>query len=346
MLTLAPVTINSTMPVDVPLPTTAAAIIIDNLTGYTLQAQMSGTGSAIWVQASQGNILKAPSTLGFTGTLVLTPYALQTNQSQAPGSQVTITIYGAGEQLPTNYPTTLGGLTNIGNPSFTIQSGTVTVNGTVSVNEATAINQTGEAPGNGVVYALPAGDSNAAQGTINLNNLGQMTLGDPAYNGSLLIQGTNSAQISLSLTGFLRMLDSLGNLDIDLEPGSTTINGSTSGTAQLWQFLKGNIKAFLIVCNNFRNGGASNQFITLPVALNFGGAALVSTFPLASFMLANVAKATNVLTTLSGTGAGTVSTTTNIFGNAILLPTSGIDQIRFNSGQASASSGVMFLIGS
>lgn len=352
MQTLAPVTVTSLTPIAVQLPTSAAAIIIDNLTGYSIQAQLSGTPASIWVQSQQGNLLKAPSTLGFSGTLVLTPYDLLSNSSQAPGIQVTITVYGPGEEIPTGYPIALGGLTNIGNPSFTIASGTVTVNGTVSVSEATAINQTGEAPGNSVVYAVPNGDSNVS-GAVSIDNLGQATLGDAANNGSLALLGLASVgMISLAAATGMRVIDKNGNLDIDLEAGSTISNGSSSGTAQLWQFLRGSVKAVLIVFSNFKNAGSAIQ-VALPVA--FGGNAIILTTAIngVNFRSGGSQITINILTALPGSGSpsgGGTATSQAPGGNGIGKWSTGavgaFDTVEYTGANGSAVTGLMLIIGS
>lgn len=48
--------------------------------------------------------------------------------------------------------------------------------------------------------------------------------------------------------------------------GSVPVNGTTAGTATMYQFLQGTVKAFFMFFNSYRNSTATEQQIALPVA--------------------------------------------------------------------------------
>lgn len=144
-----------------------------------------------------------------TGGISVTPY-LQT----IPGSSFTKTLstilYDLYEKPDSLQPNALGGGPN-------------------DLTTATNISQTGQAGGNNVVFAEPVGD-NSVIGAVNINNLGQMTLGDLTNRGALTIEGLyTDPNINLSITGGIRITDASGNLRIDIEQGFIKIDkaGST-----------------------------------------------------------------------------------------------------------------------
>ena len=148
-----------------------------------------------------------------TGGISVTPYL-----QAIPGSSFTKTLstilYDLYEQPDSLQPTALGG-------------------GPTDMTTATNISQTGQAGGNNVVFAEPVGD-NSVIGAVNINNLGQMTLGDLTNRGALTIEGLSTdPNINLSITGGIRITDASGNLRIDIEQGFIKIDKSGSTIVDL-----------------------------------------------------------------------------------------------------------------
>lgn len=216
--------------------------------------------------------------------------------------------------------------------------------GPVDLTVASSVNQTGQPAGNSVIFAEPVNDTSVT-GAVNLNNQGQLVLGDATYNGSIAILGIGgNRQISLSLTGYFREFDASGNMDVDIEPGSTTINGSTSGTAQLWQLWRGNFKYVFCLLNNFRNGGGSTQTIAFPVAFTTKAYCRTSDFPAAQLLKAGVAQTVNIITALA-VGGGTPTGASVFGGYSFFDAPSGIDTLSFNSGQVTPHTGILVIEG-
>lgn len=217
--------------------------------------------------------------------------------------------------------------------------------GTSSVSQqATTLQNLNNPPGSIIIFSEPVGDASTA-GAVNLDNQGHLVLGDNLYNGSIAILGVGgNKQISLSLTGYFREFDSTGALDVDIEPGSITINGSTSGTAQLWQLWRGNFKYIICFLNNFRNGGGSTQTITFPVAFLFAGYCRTTSFPAAQLLSGGVAQTVNVITALA-VGGGTPTGATVFGGYSFFDFQHAMDTLSFNSGQATPHTGFLIIEG-
>lgn len=70
----------------------------------------------------------------------------------------------------------------------------------------------------------------------------------------------SDSNITSNGAGILTMLGLVNN------DAGVTITGTTNGSATLYQFLRGNVKAFYIMYNNYRNSTTTEQRITLPQA--------------------------------------------------------------------------------
>lgn len=114
-----------------------------------------------------------------------------------PVSSLLVTYFAPGEQVPA--------MTILGNSP---------IGGGVATNNAQFVSNTGFPPGNTVVFAEPAGDS-SAEGATNINNQGQMTLGDSLYNGAATLLGTDLAQLQLTRNEIL-MLNAVGTLVLNI----------------------------------------------------------------------------------------------------------------------------------
>jgi hypothetical protein len=51
------------------------------------------------------------------------------------------------------------------------------------------------------------------------------------------------------------------------DTGAVSISGTTAGTATLYQFFQGSLKGFFLFFNGYRNSTATEQYLTLPVAI-------------------------------------------------------------------------------
>src|ERR1700738_1905950 len=105
----------------------------------------------------------------------------------------------------------------------------------------------------------------------------------------------------------------------------TTLNGSTSGTAKLYQVFQGAFKVCLVRASNFRNGGGSAQTIVLPTA--FTDVSWAYTFDMPEYILKNGGSSimSNIyyLNSIGPGGFGTAGGPSQMTGN-LLFHTSGI----------------------
>lgn len=127
-------------------------------------------------------------------------------------------------------------------------------------------------------------------------------------------------------------------------PSGTVLNGSTAGTATLYQPERGTWKEIFIVLSGFRNTGGTVQTIALPVA--FTTFVRVETGALFSIQLlvGGSAQTINVVTALAGGGGSTNGQTTisaNSFGNCLAA----VDTIGFTSGGSGPISSIIYLRG-
>lgn len=130
-----------------------------------------------------------------------------------------------------------------------------------------------------------------------------------------------------------------------INASATTISGSTSGTASLYQPWQGTIKLVLVTLNGFRNGGGSAQNIALPAAFTVGcywWSSATNTFSLTS---SGSAQSCNVVTGL-GSGTGGSSTSETLIGsyNNGDCPHA-FDTVSLVGGAASSHTGFIVLFG-
>ena len=96
---------------------------------------------------------------------------------------------------------------------------------------------------------------------------------------------------------------------------AVVVNGGTSGTATCYQILQGTYKYAVIVYNNFKTAG-STQNLVLPVAFTYGFFLRSSQTPTLSFLSSAAAQSCNIRTSFpaSASASGGVSTGTSIGG--------------------------------
>lgn len=239
--------------------------------------------------------------------------------------------------------------------------------GTSTVSQqATTLVNTGNAANTPIIFAEQVGDTSPS-GSVNISNSGLASFGDPTSPGKVVVSGTagtnnifpteisilgaGSENIDLFFVGsnaFMNLINQAGIKDISLASGSIAINGSTSGSATLYQPLQGIIKLAFVFFVNFRNGNAGDQLLTFPTAftnnilgistasgpfhLNNGGVAQ-SVFSQTGFPAAAGNAGTN-----SGSTVGTNSL--NVF--HVDGP---VDQIGLFGSQPGAVSGVIVMFG-
>jgi len=126
--------------------------------------------------------------------------------------------------------------------------------------------------------------------------------------------GENSASYDANVSA-----DGSGNVSMQtlkLNLTGISVAGTTSGTATLYQFLQGTIKAFYLYYNGYRNSTATEQKITLPRAFTGRSHAFANGgIPITHLYLAGVPQSFAIVTTLpSGTGAGGTTTQTALNG--------------------------------
>jgi hypothetical protein len=127
--------------------------------------------------------------------------------------------------------------------------------------------------------------------------------------------------------------------------GSSSISGSTSGTATLYQLFQGFFKIVLVQLSTFRNGGGSAQTIALPVA--FTGSFFGFTTQSTSFSLvkASVTQTVQQITSFNTGADNGVTAETVIKQNWVFHGGPGFDTISFTAGFGSSGSGMILIIG-
>lgn len=131
-------------------------------------------------------------------------------------------------------------------------------------------------------------------------------------------------------------------LGLALNTTGTPLSGGSSGTATLYQPLRGTIKFALVVCSNFKTGG-SNQTIALPAAFTTSCAFIA--FDCVTFSLKNGASTITLTAITSLAIAGGSTATGTSAGNFVLGQGGGWDTLQFTSGAANAHSGPMLFFG-
>jgi hypothetical protein len=131
---------------------------------------------------------------------------------------------------------------------------------------------------------------------------------------------------------------------LSLAPTGVVLNGSTSGTATLYQFMSGTYKLVFIMFVNFRNGGGSAQTIALPTPFTTGESWYNGgTCPIQLVSLGS-AQTVGVVTTLAA-GGGSVTLQTTINKYSVGDNFSGFDTISIPGSQPSAFSGIFRIEG-
>lgn len=124
----------------------------------------------------------------------------------------------------------------------------------------------------------------------------------------------------------------------------TVLNGGSAGTATLWQDCRGSIKRVFIYANGFKTG-ASNQTIALPVAFTKGGFIRTGFINKVQLLSSGGEITINISTAFNATSIGTTSGEPTMWGYGIGEVRDGFDTVQFPSGDASACTGFIEIVG-
>lgn len=124
-------------------------------------------------------------------------------------------------------------------------------------------------------------------------------------------------------------------------PTVVSITGTTAGTADLYQFMRGTIKAFILIFNGYRNASGTEQTIGLPTAFttrcNFlsGNGKQVTPYSGGSALVNKV--------NLNNNGTPTNGSTVNAAHHGEIIQ--GFDALGLGISQATTASAIYFFIG-
>lgn len=130
------------------------------------------------------------------------------------------------------------------------------------------------------------------------------------------------------------------------DAGSVQIAGGTSGTATCYQILQETLKLTIIILNNFKTAGAT-QNLTLPVAYSTVAHLESDDTDLFSLQSGGVDQGVRLVTSLpagAGGAGGTVAATT-INGYSTVWLNTGFSVIQFKASWAAAHNGIIFIKG-
>jgi len=147
-----------------------------------------------------------------------------------------------------------------------------------------------------------------------------------------------SAAYNNNIENFIQQLEG--------DAGAVVVNGGTSGTATCYQVVQGTFKYAIIVYNNFKTAG-STQNLVLPTAFTYGFAIRSEQTPSTSFLLAAAAQSCNIITSLpaSASASGGVSSGTTIGGYNQGECRHGCDTLQYAASASVATNGFHVLEG-
>lgn len=213
---------------------------------------------------------------------------------------------------------------------------------------ATLVND-GNATGTGIIESTPSGQSSSATHVTNDGQWLLQVLQSGVYHQFLKSQ-TSGDPLQLGQSGDI--VDLLGGLNL---AGISTVvngNGTGGGTATVYQLLSGAVKLVVVIESNFKNQGAV-QTVALNAAFTVAALAITSKTNGINFVSGGVQQSINIITGLPSSagpsGGGTVTAQAgggNGEGAYSVAALPAFDTLSFTGGNGSASTGVMFIIGS
>ena len=134
---------------------------------------------------------------------------------------------------------------------------------------------------------------------------------------------------------------------ISLNPTPTTVSGSTSGTASLYQPMNGILKLVIVLYSNFKNGSAGDIDIAIPIQFNQHIIGLSG--DTGQFSLKSAGNARTVWTHTglpsSGGNSGTTVSTTTLHSLNIFHVDQSVDTVTMLGSQSGTANGMLILIG-
>lgn len=265
-----------------------------------------------------------------------------------PVSLVLPTYYGPGEPVPDigtlgNSPVGIGGsvqtssvqtLSNEGNAANTlvIDIGDAAISQLIRIftdhfNLAVDVG--------GVRHTVLTGSTSGSPGQLGQAGDTTEVLGSLTVDQTSAHTGAATFSAAVTIIGAL-----LANL-----PSFATFNGSTSGTATMYQPIQGTgLKLLYIAQNNYRNAGVSHNQ-ALPTAFTGPCLALTSDIAGIAFLAGGSAVAVTDITALA-TGGGTGSTASPAQINGFCIAgTPAWDTLQFTGNNGSAHTGALLMIG-
>lgn len=254
--------------------------------------------------------------------------------------------------------------------------GNLQVDGTASFNSAGATIDNTSAFNGSAVNVTTAGIGTANVGTINVTTVNDTTINTQTLNATsnitesnnqslrwkdtggtprnvLNVDGSNNVNLS-GITGkdAIQFLTAAGaaNLNMDLTNGilgcgvSQSVNGDTSGTMTVNEFITGTVKIVMVSQSNYRQAGGTgnsialkNGFIRNASIMNMGCGGI-------NLRSGVTAQTLNIVTALALAG-GSFSTSTQIQQFSIGGCNTAFDHVSDNGSYSSAHDGVTFIIG-
>lgn len=160
------------------------------------------------------------------------------------------------------------------------------------------------------------------------------------------LQSVNSAATDSNISAASGIMTVLGMVN---NVAAVTITGTTGGSASLYQFLRGNVKACILYLNNYQNNSATEQVISLPQAYtakafiftgNLGGGMQLRPYTGGTAPISQV----RVTTSLAATGGNALVQNT-IYANSIGRFTSGFDAIGLGTSETATTADIVFIVG-
>lgn len=170
----------------------------------------------------------------------------------------------------------------------------------------------------------------------------------PPINASFL-NGVESFLLLINALAIDSHITSDGNgagtmLKLAINSGSTVLNGSTAGTATLYQFLNGTLKLVVVYENGFRNGGGAAQTIAIPTPFTTSFKWWTGDSNPLTFVGSSSSRTANIITALAA-GGGTITSQTTVNSHSFGAVNAAVDTVSFNSGEASAHTGTILMVG-
>lgn len=155
----------------------------------------------------------------------------------------------------------------------------------------------------------------------------------------------DSGSISTSGSGTMT-LPGLITQVLNSNPPAVTVNGTTAGTAQLYEIFQGTFKMILLVMNGYQNASGTEQTIALPTPFTAKGFCISGNMKVLT-PYASGSPLTNSVRQITALAAGGGSTTiqNSITSEGLASITAAFSAIGLGSGQASTATDIAIFFG-